>query len=104
MALAMRAFAHERPGLSAAAFRSTTADTVEWRVEGENLSRLATKIFEGAGLDTAASVTALRVLRALVRGFVLHEMAASFLEEADYDAIFSSAIDIFIQGLSAVRK
>jgi hypothetical protein len=104
MALGMRAFAHERPGLSAAAFRSTASESVEWRVEGEQLSRLAVRIFEGVGLDAPSSLTALRILRALVRGFVLHEMAASFLEEANYDEIYASAIDVFIRGLDTLRK
>jgi|SRR3954452_7450468 hypothetical protein len=104
MALGMRAFAHERPGLSAAAFRSTATDSVEWRVEGEKLGQLAIRMFEGIGLDAPSSLTALRILRALVRGFVLHEMVASFLEEADYDEIYSAAVDVFIRGLDALRK
>jgi hypothetical protein len=104
MAMAMRAFAHERPGLSAAAFRSTTADSVEWRVEGERLTRLAGQIFEGVALDASSSVMALRILRALVRGFVLHEMAASFFDDVDYDEIYASAVDVFISGLGALRK
>jgi len=104
MAMGMRAFAHERPGLSAAAFRSTATDSVEWRVEGEQLSRLTTRIFEGAGLDASSSLTALQVLRALVRGFVLHEMVGSFLDNADYDQIYTSAIDVFVRGLDALRK
>jgi hypothetical protein len=61
-------------------------------------------IFEGAGLDASSSLTALQVLRALVRGFVLHEMAASFLDDADYDQIYAPAIDVFIRGLDALRK
>jgi hypothetical protein len=104
MALGMRAFAHERPGLSAAAFRTTATDSVEWRVEGEQLGRFALRIFEGVGLDATSSLTALRILRALVRGFVLHEMAASFLEEANYDEIYASAIEVFIRGLNALRE
>ena len=41
MAVAMRAFAHERPGLSAATFRSPTTDTPLWRREGELLGNAA---------------------------------------------------------------
>jgi hypothetical protein len=41
MALAMRAFAHERPGLSAATFRNSIIDSPEWRRESELLGGLA---------------------------------------------------------------
>jgi len=44
-----------------------------------------------------------QILRAVVRGFVLHEMAASFLETVDYDKIYAVAVDVFIRGLDALR-
>ncbi|MEP6841440.1 MAG: TetR-like C-terminal domain-containing protein [Bradyrhizobium sp.] len=103
MAFSMRAFAHERPGLSAAAFRSPATDSIEWRQEGERLSGLAIEIFIGSGLDARSASTALRILRALVRGFVLHEMAASFLDGVDYEQTFVAAVDVFIRGLDALR-
>jgi len=43
MALAMRAFAHERPGLSAATFRNSMTDSPEWRREGELLAAIAVR-------------------------------------------------------------
>jgi hypothetical protein len=103
MALAMRAFAHERPGLSAACFRTATTDSPEWRREGELLGGLALGIFQSAGLQREQAMIALQMLRALVRGFVMHEMAASFLETADYDEIYAAAVDVFIHGLGALR-
>jgi Tetracyclin repressor-like, C-terminal domain len=103
MALAMRAFAHERPGLSAATFRNPTTDSPEWRREGELLGGVALGVFESAGLSREQAMIALQILRALVRGFVLHEMAASFLETADYDKIYAVAVDVFIRGLDALR-
>jgi hypothetical protein len=103
MALAMRSFAHERPGLSAATFRTPTTDTPEWRREGELLGGLALRVFESAGLDREQAMNALQILRALVRGFVMHEMAASFLETVDYDKIYAAAVEVFIRGLDALR-
>jgi hypothetical protein len=47
---------------------------------------------------------ALRILRALVRGFVLHEMSQSFLEDVDYDESYSAAVDVFIRGLDVLRS
>jgi hypothetical protein len=46
---------------------------------------------------------ALRMLRSLVRGFVLNEMALSFLDSLDYQRSYELAIEVFIQGLSAFR-
>jgi hypothetical protein len=103
MALAMRAFAHERPGLSAATFRSPATDSPEWRREGELLGGVALRVFESAALNREQATSALQILRALVRGFVLHEMAASFLETVDYDKIYATAVDVFIRGLDALR-
>jgi Tetracyclin repressor-like, C-terminal domain len=104
MAVAMRAFAHERPGLSAATFRNSITDSPEWRREGELLAGVAIKAFESAGLHREQAFNALQILRALVRGFVLHEMAASFLESVDYDQMYSTAMNVFIRGLDALRS
>jgi len=103
MALAMRAFALERPGLSAATFRNSITDSPEWRREGELLGGVALRVFQSAGLNLEQGINALRILRALVRGFVLHEMAASFLETVDYDKLYAVAVDVFIRGLDALR-
>jgi uncharacterized protein (DUF2342 family) len=48
------------------------------------------------------AMEALRILRALVRGFVLHEMSQSFLEDVDYDESYSAAVDVFIRGLDVM--
>ena len=63
MALAMRAFAHERPGLSAATFRNSIIDSPEWRRESELLGGLALRAFESAGLCREQAMEALRILR-----------------------------------------
>ena len=103
MAKSMRAFAHERPGLSAATFRTPLTDTPVWRREGELLQEAALAVFARAGLGNEKGVTALRILRAIVRGFVLHEMAASFLDDVDYDSMFDVTISVFIRGLDEIR-
>jgi hypothetical protein len=104
MAWAMRAFAHERPGLSASSFRNIMTDSPEWRREYELLVGVAVRAFVSAGLGREQAVNALQTLRALVRGFVLHEMTASFLDTVDYDQMYSVALDIFIRGLDALRS
>jgi hypothetical protein len=104
MAVSMRAFAHERPGLSAATFRSPVTDTPVWRREGELLQAAALAVFEEAGLNGEQGITALRILRAIVRGFVLHEMSSSFLDGVDYDATYAVTLRVFIRGLDEIRS
>src|SRR5258708_14215966 len=104
MATAMRTFGHERPGLSAAPFRNSTTDSPKWRREGELLGGVALKVFKSAGLGREQAISALQILRALVRGFVLHEMPASFLDTVDYDRLYTVAVDVFRPGLHARRS
>jgi hypothetical protein len=104
MAISMRAFAHERPGLSAATFKSPITDFPVWRREGELLEAAALAVFDEAGLSGEQGIIALRILRAMVRGFVLHEMASSFLGDVDYDATYTVALNVFIRGLDEIRS
>jgi hypothetical protein len=103
VAFAMRAYAHDRPGLSAATFRNPIVDSPEWRREGELLERFVLGVLAGVGLMDHPATHALRILRALVRGFVLHEMALSFLEPLEYDQTYSIAVEVYIRGLDACR-
>lgn len=103
VAFAMRAYAHDRPGLSAATFRNPIVDSPEWRREGEELERYVLGILADVGLTGRPAIHALRMLRALVRGFVFHETAFSFLEPLDYDETYGVAVDVYIHGLSALR-
>jgi hypothetical protein len=101
MAHSMRDFALEHPGLSAATFRSSTTDTPEWRQALRDLSESAYRVFAQVFLQGEPAQQALRMLRSLIRGFVLNEMAASFLEPLDYKVSFELAIDAYVLGLPA---
>jgi hypothetical protein len=103
LAFAMRAYAHDRPGLPAATFKNPIVDSPEWRREGESLGRFVLDVLAGVGLTGRPATHALRILRALVRGFVLHEMALSFLEPLDYDKTYSVAVEVYIRGLTALQ-
>jgi hypothetical protein len=46
-----------------------------------------------------AADEALRILRSLVRGFVMHEVMDSFLDPVSYDECYDNAIEMFIGGL-----
>jgi hypothetical protein len=102
MAFAMRSFALERPGLTAATFRTAVTDSPEWRAALTELSQTVFCVFADIGLEGEAAQHALRVLRSFVRGYVLNEMAASFLEPLDYQESFELGIEMFILGLPAL--
>ncbi|MGE5157810.1 MAG: TetR-like C-terminal domain-containing protein [Gemmatimonas sp.] len=101
---AMRRYALERPGLSAATFRTPETDSPEWRAASMELGAVVLGVFGQLGVRGEQSMHALRILRALVRGFVLHEMASSFLEPIGYDESYDLAIKVFIEGLAVLRK
>jgi Tetracyclin repressor-like, C-terminal domain len=101
MAHSMRDFAFQHPGLSAATFRSATTDSPDWRQALGELMETAYRVLAQVELVGEPAQQALRMLRSLVRGFVLNEMAASFLEPLDYTGSFELAIDAFVLGLPA---
>jgi Tetracyclin repressor-like, C-terminal domain len=104
MVLSMRSFALERPGLSAATFRSPTTDTPEWRKAFADLSGTVLRVFSEVGLIGEPAQHALRALRSFVRGFVLNEMAGSFLDPLDCQLSYELGIEMFILGLPAFAE
>jgi hypothetical protein len=95
----MRLYALERPAMSAATFRTPTTDTAEWRAAVDDLRVFMTGILSECGLRGEAADQALRILRSLVRGFVVHEVMDSFFDPVSYDECYDNAIEMFIAGL-----
>jgi Tetracyclin repressor-like, C-terminal domain len=95
----MRLYALERPAMSAATFRTPTTDTAEWRAAVDDLRVFMTEILSECGLRGTAADEALRILRSLVRGFVVHEVMDSFFDPVSYDECYDHAIEMFIGGL-----
>lgn len=104
MMLAMRRYALDRPGLSAATFRTPETDSPEWRAAAMELGAVVLGVFAQLGVRGEQATHALRMLRSLVRGFVLHEMASSFLEPLGHDQSYEFAIKVFTEGLAVLRK
>lgn len=103
MAAAMRNFALERPGLAAATFRSEASDCAEWRQAGGELAQTALQVFAKTGIKGESAEQALRILRGLVRGLVMHETSASFFADpSEYQRTFDLGIELFINGLPAL--
>jgi hypothetical protein len=105
MADAMRNFALEQPGLSAATFRNAESSSPDWQKASAELFQTAHQVFAQVNLERVQAQEALRIRRSFVRGFVISEMAASFfVEPAEYQQAFDRGIDVFIYGLPALRS
>jgi Tetracyclin repressor-like, C-terminal domain len=100
----MRLYALERPAMSAATFRTPTTDTAEWRAAVDDLRVFMTGILSECGLRGKAADDALRILRSLVRGFVVHEVMDSFFDPVSYDECYANAIEMFIGGLPLLAE
>jgi hypothetical protein len=101
--MSMRQYAMERPGLSAATFRSPATDSPEWRDAQMQLGKVVLGVFAQLDIDGEPALHAMRLLRSFVRGFVIHEMGASFLEPLDYDKTYELGVEVFIRGLSVLK-
>jgi WHG domain-containing protein len=105
MADAMRNFALEHPGLSAATFRNAASNASDWLEASTELFRIAHQVFVQVDIRGEEAQEALRILRSLVRGFVMSEMSASFFAEpSEYQHAFDRGIDVFISGLPALQS
>jgi len=104
MMQAMRRYALDRPGMSAATFRTPETDSPEWRAASMELGAVALGVFGQLGVRGEEALHALRMVRAIVRGFVLHEMGSSFLEPLSHDQSYELTIKVFTEGLSVLRK
>jgi hypothetical protein len=102
--MSMRRYALERPGMSAATFRNPETDSPERRTAQMELAADLFTIFAQLGVRDEQALHALRILRSFVRGFVLHEMGASFLEPLEHDQSYELGIRLFIEGLSVFRN
>jgi len=101
--IGMRRYALDRPGMSAATFRNPETDSPEWRAAQMELAVIMFAIFAQLGIHGEQAQDALRILRSFLRGFVLHEAAASFLEPLDYDQSYAVGIEVFTEGLGVLR-
>ena len=102
--LTMRRYALERPGMSAATFRSPDTDSPEWRQAQTQLGAVVLSVLAQVGVRDEQALHALRIIRSFVRGFVLHEVGASFLEPLEHDKSYELGVRVFIDGLQVLRS
>ena len=102
--LSMRRYALERPGMSAATFRNVDTDSPEWREAQMQLGGVVFSVLAQVGIKDEQAMHALRILRSFVRGFVLHEVGASFLEPLEHDQTYELGVKVFIEGLQVLKS
>jgi hypothetical protein len=100
----MRRYALDRPGMSAATFRNPEVDSPEWRAAQMELATVLFAILSQLGIKGEQAQHALRILRSFVRGFVIHEMGASFLDPLEHDRSYELGITVLIEGLDVLRN
>lgn len=104
MAFAMRSYALGSPGLAAASFRSADRDSPEWQEGGKDLAQTIFSVFAEFGIEGERAPHAVRILRSLVRGFILNEMASSNSKPLEFRHSYVLAVNMFIHGLPALEE
>ena len=104
MAHAMRSFALGNPGLAAASFRNPMLDSPEWETAGKGLADSVFKVFAGVGFEGHHANHAVRILRSLIRGFILNEMVSAAAHPLEFQKSYNLAVEMFIAGLPAIAE
>ncbi|MGD9839316.1 MAG: TetR-like C-terminal domain-containing protein [Afipia sp.] len=103
MALAMRSFALGSPGLAVASFRDPEVDNPEYQKAAGELAQTVLRVFSNVGITDESAKHAIRILKSLVRGFVLGEMSAPVARPMEYQKSYVFAVEMFVSGLDALR-
>jgi hypothetical protein len=102
-AVAMRGYILDRPGMASATWLTPTAKDAAWSAAAESAAFYLRKAFCECGLQGEAVTHAMRLLRSLVRGYVVHEMANAFVKPIDCQRSFDLGVSVFINGLPVLR-
>ena len=103
LADAYRAFAHEHPGLYAAAMCAPDPADAEWQAASIDLVQIVVAVLAAYDLHGDDALHTARALRSLAHGFVSLEAAAAFDPALDRDKSFRRLVEIFIAGLVGGR-
>lgn len=103
MAHAMRSFALGSPGLAVASFRDPDTDNPEYQKAAGQLALTVLRVFSEAGLGNGAAKHGIRILKSMVRGFVLNEMSAPVARPLDYQQSYVFAVQMFVGGLRELQ-
>jgi len=96
---AYRAYAHEHPGLYAAALRAADPDDSEFQAIAREAVELLMALLRPFGLTDEAALHAVRGLRSLAHGFVSLEAVGGFGLPLNLDETYRRLLRMFIVGL-----
>jgi AcrR family transcriptional regulator len=101
VAVAYRAYAHERPGVYAAMQRAPEGGDDERVVAAARLVGVLTAVLRGYGLERDDAIHAVRLLRSAVHGFVSLEAEGGFAFPLGLDESYERLIEMVDRGLAA---
>jgi AcrR family transcriptional regulator len=99
IAHAYRAYAHEHPGVYAAAQQVPAAGDAAWEAAGAEVVGIVRAVLAGYGLEGDDALHATRGLRGLLHGFVSLETGGGFGLPLDLDESFRRLLQVFMAGL-----
>lgn len=100
---AIRAFAHEHPGLYAASLAAPSAGDDQLVAAGERFTGIFFDVVRQYGFEGADAVHAVRGLFGTIHGFVMLERAGTFAMAVDPDESFHRLIGRYVDSLEADR-
>jgi len=100
---AIRAFAHDHPGLYAASLAAPPAADEELVAAGERFTGIFFDVVRRYGFEGDESVHAVRGLFSTIHGFIMLERAGTFAMSVDPDESFRRLIARYVDSLDADR-
>jgi AcrR family transcriptional regulator len=104
LADAYRSFAHEHPGLYAAALRAPAPEDTELQEAARWVADVVVRVLEAYGLHGDDALHAVRAFRSSIHGFVSLEAAGGFGLPLDLDESYRRLVAMFIEGLHAAKQ
>ncbi len=99
LALEMRKFVHQHPGLYASTVLTTVGDSKEVREAAEEVMKTLYAVLAGYGIVGKEAIHAARYLRSLLHGFASLEGARGFGLNVDLDVSYDRLVETLVQDL-----
>lgn len=104
LAMVLRRYATEHPGLYAASVRAPAADDLTAQQLSREIVDIVLLVLEPYQLSETDAIHAVRGLRSFIHGFVMLEQAGGFGMPLDRDESFQFLIKTYLAGLHALCK
>lgn len=104
IAYAYRAFAHVHPGIYTATLRAARPDEPDLTAAGQEVIDVVVAVLQPYGFSLDDMLHVIRGFRSLMHGFVDLEIAGGFEMPLNRDESYRRLIQLFVQGLRALRS